>query len=105
MEAVGCLVDRLSATAESDILQHRPGRERGADCKPPADDTGAHSGQAQGLLHIVQRNGAEDSHRQGEQIPDPDKADAEDATGLPERDIQVRDRQTPYAGYLPVARV
>ncbi|RDH90997.1 MAG: hypothetical protein DIZ79_07645 [endosymbiont of Lamellibrachia luymesi] len=104
MEAVGCLVDRLSAAAESDI-PHRPGRERGDDCKPPADDTGAHSGQAQGLLHIVQHNGAEDSHRQGEQIPDPDKADIVDATGLPERDIQVRGRQTPYAGHLPVARV
>ncbi|RDH85141.1 MAG: hypothetical protein DIZ78_12065 [endosymbiont of Escarpia spicata] len=80
-------------------------RERGDDCKPHADDTGAHSGQTQGLLHIVQHNGAEDSHRQGGQIPEPDKADAVDATGLQERDIQVREHHTPYAGHLPVARV
>ncbi|RLJ21451.1 hypothetical protein DJ031_03110 [bacterium endosymbiont of Escarpia laminata] len=105
VEAVDYWVDRLSAAVESDIPQHRPGQEWDDDYKPLEDDTGAHIGQVQGLLHIVRHNEAEDSHRQGGQIPGPDKTDAVDATGLPERDIQVRDRETPYAGHLPVARV
>ncbi|WP_177420955.1 hypothetical protein [endosymbiont of Lamellibrachia barhami] len=105
VEAVDYLVDRLSAAVEIDIPQHRPGREQGDDYKPPEDDTGVHIGQVQGSLHIVRHNGADGSHRQGGQIPDPDKTDAVDATGLRERDIQRRDRETPYAGHLPVARV